>query len=203
VPSAGAAGAACTYIGAAGAAPNVAAAIKDVGTPPATARRTGKATMRLTTSQGPIVISMDAKAAPCAVASFAYLAGKHFFDNTKCHRLTTEGIWVLQCGDPSATGYGGPAYNYAQENLGPKYTRGTVAVANTGQPNSSGSQFFVNYKDNLSLGPDYTMLGTVTAGMDVVDKVAAGGATPADVNAPGDGAPKVEIVLQQVTVTYD
>ena len=82
-------------------------------------------------------------------------------------------------------------------------TSNTVAVANTGEPNSSGSQFFVSYQDNLSLGADYTMLGTVTTGMDVVDKVAAGGVNPTDPNSAGDGAPKVEIVLQQVTVAYD
>ncbi|HTJ40392.1 MAG TPA: peptidylprolyl isomerase [Dactylosporangium sp.] len=181
---------------------NTKAATKDVGVPPAKARNAGKAVMRLTTNLGPIVVDMDAKAAPCAVASFNYLAGKHFFDNTKCHRLTTAGIWVLQCGDPSATGYGGPTYRYAEENLTVPYTRGVVAIANTGEPASSASQFFINYKDNTNLDPLYTVLGTVTTGMDIVDKVAAGGATPSDPNSPSDGTPKVEIVLQQVTVSY-
>jgi peptidyl-prolyl cis-trans isomerase B (cyclophilin B) len=179
----------------------VKAAIKDVGLPPASAR-TVKAVMRITTNLGPIVVDLDGRRAPCAVASYFYLAGKHFFDNTKCHRLTTDGIWVLQCGDPSATGYGGPAYSYAEENLGGVYLRGTVGIANTGQPGTSGSQFFINYKDNTPLDPLYTMLGTVSSGMDVVDKVAAGGANPTDPNSPNDGAPKIEIDLQKVEVGY-
>lgn len=178
-------------------------AIKDVGTPPPAARAASHATMKLTTATGAIVIDLDAKGAPCAVGSFAYLAGKHFFDNTPCHRLTTEGIFVLQCGDPSGTGYGGPAYDYDTENLGAKYTRGTVAVANAGQPTTSGSQFFISYRDNSQLPADYTMLGTVTSGMELVDQVAAGGIGTPDATGPGSGAPKTPFVLQQVTVAYN
>ncbi|MGI5242718.1 peptidylprolyl isomerase [Dactylosporangium sp. CA-139066] len=181
--------------------PSVKAATKDVGVPPATARAR-QAVMRITTNLGPIVIDLDGRRAPCAVASFFYLAGKQFFDNTKCHRLTTGGIWVLQCGDPSASGYGGPAYSYLEENLTDPYLRGTVAIANTGQPGSSGSQFFINYKDNTSLDLNYTMLGKVSTGMDIVDKVAAGGANPTDPSFPSDGTPKVEVDLQKVEVVY-
>ncbi|WP_432972670.1 peptidylprolyl isomerase [Dactylosporangium sp. CA-233914] len=180
---------------------NAGAATKDVGTPPAAARA-AKATMRITTNLGPIEIALDGVKAPCATGSFAFLAGKHFFDNSKCHRLTTSGIWVLQCGDPSGTGYGGPSYRYDTENTGAPYSRGTVAVANAGTPSTSGSQFFFNYKDNPQISPDYTMLGTVTTGMDVVDKVAAGGITADDPNGAGGGPPKTEIVLQSVTVSY-
>ncbi|WP_327000913.1 peptidylprolyl isomerase [Dactylosporangium sp. NBC_01737] len=182
----------------AGSEPNV----KDVGTPPATVPRTGKATMTLTTNLGTVEIAMDPKLAPCAVANFAHLAGKKFFDGTACHRLTTAGLFVLQCGDPSGTGTGGPAYRYAEENLSsrPGYARGSVAVAKTQEPSTSGSQFFISYADNPLLPVDYTPIGTVTKGMDVIDKVAAGGVTPG--NGPDDGAPKIRIVLRQVTVVY-
>ncbi|WP_433204470.1 peptidylprolyl isomerase [Dactylosporangium sp. CS-047395] len=173
---------------------------KDVGVPPATPKA-AKATMRITTNLGDIEIALDGVKAPCATGSFAYLAGKHFFDNTKCHRLTTEGIWVLQCGDPAGDGTGGPAYHYANENTGAPYTRGTVAMANAG-PGTNGSQFFFNYKDNPQIGPDYSMLGTVSKGLDIVDKVAVGGLTAEDPNGAGGGPPKIEIVLRTVTVTY-
>ncbi|MET7426683.1 peptidylprolyl isomerase [Dactylosporangium sp. NPDC005555] len=180
------------------------ASVKDVGTPPAAVPSGAKATMSLATNLGAVEIAMDAKAAPCAVASFSYLAGKKFFDGTACHRLTTAGLFVLQCGDPSGTSTGGPAYQYAEENLGTSagYLRGSVAIARTQQPGTSGSQFFINYADNLPLSADYTRLGTVTKGMDIIDKVAAGGVTPGG-NGPDDGVPKTRIVLQQVTVVYN
>jgi peptidyl-prolyl cis-trans isomerase B (cyclophilin B) len=177
--------------------------IKDVGTPSTTVPRTGKATMTLATNLGTVEIAMDAKLTPCAVASFAYLAGKKFFDDTACHRLTTAGLFVLQCGDPSGTNMGGPAYQYAEENLGtsPGYLRGSVAVARTQERGTSGSQFFINYADNPPLPADYTPIGTVTKGMDVINKVAAGGVNPGT-DSPDDGTPKIRLVLQQVTVVY-
>jgi peptidyl-prolyl cis-trans isomerase B (cyclophilin B) len=187
----------CSYTPAADAIPGT----KDVGVPPA-APKAAPATMKITTNLGAIEIALDGAKAPCATGSFAYLAGKGFFDNSKCHRLTTEGIWVLQCGDPSGTGSGGPSYRYTTENTGAPYARGTVAVANAGTPDSNGSQFFFDYKDNPAIPGQYTMLGTVTKGLDIVDKVAAGGITADDPSGAGGGPPKTEIVLQQVTVTY-
>ncbi|MFI5910418.1 peptidylprolyl isomerase [Dactylosporangium sp. NPDC051541] len=182
--------------------PSTDSGVKDVGVPPATLKA-AKATMSITTNLGAIEIALDGVGAPCATGSFAFLAGKQFFDNTKCHRLTTQGIWVLQCGDPAGDGTGGPAYRYDNENTGAPYLRGTVAIANTGQPTSNGSQFFINYKDNTQLQPNYTMLGQVTKGMEIVDQVAAGGvASDVNANGTGDGPPKTEIVLQKVTVAY-
>jgi peptidyl-prolyl cis-trans isomerase B (cyclophilin B) len=184
---------------AAGNQPNV----KDVGKPPTSVPRAGRATMTLTTNLGTVEIAMDAKLTPCTVASFAYLAGKKFFDGAACHRLTTAGLFVLQCGDPSGTSTGGPAYQYAEENLATRagYLRGSVAVARTQEPGTSGSQFFINYADNPTLPADYTPFGTVTKGMDIIDKVAAGGVTPG-ANGADDGTPKIRIVLQQVSVVY-
>ena len=175
------------------------ATAQNVGIPPTNPRNTGTATMRIETGGEAITVRLYPDKAPCAVGSFAYLAGKGFFDNTGCHRLTTQGIFVLQCGDPSGTGAGGPTYAYAEENVDQPYTRGVVAVANTGQPGSSGSQFFINYRDN-ALPPAYTVFGEVIGGLDVVDKVAAGGDDGS--NGAGDGHPNIETKLTRVTVAY-
>jgi peptidyl-prolyl cis-trans isomerase B (cyclophilin B) len=180
--------------------------VKDVGTPPASGeKRTGTELMTITTNLGDIKVEMDAAHAPCATASFAYLAGKKFFDNSKCHRLVTSGIFVLQCGDPSATGEGGPAYRYAEENLPtgdrPAYPQGTVAIAKTSDPSTSGSQFFIVYKDT-DLDANYTVLGHVTTGLDIVQKVADAGVIPdPSAQSAGDGAPKQELDIKSMTVT--
>jgi peptidyl-prolyl cis-trans isomerase B (cyclophilin B) len=201
-PTATTAGAACTW----GPAGNPAAA--KTGTPPPVAPNKGKATMTIVTNRGKIVIDTNRATTPCTVASFAFLAGKHFFDKTPCHRLTaaSAGIAVLQCGDPTGTGTGGPAYTIPDESLpaggaslpAVTYPRGTVAMANTGQPNSGGSQFFLVYKDS-PLPPAYTKFGTITKGLDVLDKIAAAGET--DSNGPGDGAPKQPVEIISFTVT--
>ncbi|NJC66281.1 peptidylprolyl isomerase [Planosporangium flavigriseum] len=176
-------------------------AAKDVGTPPATGEpRTGTQTMTITTNVGVVTAQIDTAKAPCTAASFTHLAGKKFFDNTPCHRLTTQGIYVLQCGDPSGTGTGGPAYQFANENLPtdkrPAYPAGTIAMANSG-PDTNGSQFFIVYKDT-ELQPDYTVFGKVTQGLDVVQKVAEGGVD--DTNGPGDGGPKTKVTIQSLTM---
>lgn len=154
----------------------------------------------LKTNRGTITIELDGAKAPCTVASFRHLAGLKYFDGTPCHRLTTVGLHVLQCGDPSGTGMGGPTYKFADENLPhgavPPYPRGTVAMANAG-PDTNGSQFFINYKDNR-IDPYYAVIGRVTSGLDVVDKVANAGAEAG--NGAGDGAPKLSITIESFTV---
>ncbi|MCW2716047.1 MAG: putative peptidyl-prolyl cis-trans isomerase cyclophilin type [Frankiales bacterium] len=152
-------------------------------------------TATLTTSQGTVVLALDSAAAPCTVNSFRSLAGAQFFDDTPCHRLTASPqLKVVQCGDPSGTGSGSPGYEFADENLaGATYPRGTVAMANSG-PGTNGSQFFLVYADS-QLPPSYTPFGTVTAGLDVLEKVAAGGSTP-----PGDGKPVLPLQITGVQV---
>jgi len=154
----------------------------------------------ISTNLGIIEIKLDGEAAPCAVASFRHLAGEHFYDRSPCHRLTTQSIWVLQCGDPSGTGTGGPGYKYDDENLpegeSPAYPKGTVAMANAG-PGTNGSQFFICYRDN-PLPASYSVMGTVTKGLDIVEQVAAAGTD--DKNGPGDGTPKRPISITSVTV---
>jgi peptidyl-prolyl cis-trans isomerase B (cyclophilin B) len=132
------------------------------------------------------------------VNSFAFLAGHHYFDNSPCHRLTEQGIFVLQCGDPTGTGRGGPGYTIPDENLAhASYPAGTVAMANTGQPHTGGSQFFFVYADT-DLPPAYTPFGHVVSGLDVLRAVAHQGSD--DTNGPGDGAPLQPVVIESFTV---
>jgi peptidyl-prolyl cis-trans isomerase B (cyclophilin B) len=183
--------------------PELLKSIKDVGTPPASGEpRSGSQTMTVTTNVGVVEIQVDTAHAPCAASSFTHLASKKFFDNTPCHRMTTQGIFVLQCGDPSGTGTGGPSYEFAEENLPtgkrPAYPAGTVALAKTQAPASSSSQFFIVYKDT-ELSADYTVLGKVTKGLDVVQRVADAGVD--DANGPGDGGPKTKVTIQSLTMS--
>ncbi|MYR54740.1 peptidylprolyl isomerase [Streptomyces sp. SID625] len=162
-----------------------------------------KYTMKLATTCGDIDMSLKASAAPHTVNSFDFLAGKGFFDHTKCHRLTTNGIYVLQCGDPTGTGTGGPGYTLPDENLkdtslkGDVYPAGTVAMANTGQKHTGGSQFFLVYQ-NSQLPPNYAPFGTISeSGLTVLKKIAAAGEN----SGAGDGAPNATVVINKATVT--
>jgi peptidyl-prolyl cis-trans isomerase B (cyclophilin B) len=160
-------------------------------------------TVALTTTQGPVTLQLDGKAATCTVASFTHLARAGYFNDTPCHRLTTASIFVLQCGDPTGKGTGGPGYGFATENTpaagsdgNAVYKAGTVAMANSGAANSNGSQFFLVYKDS-PLPPNYTAFGTITQGMDTLQKVADAGVA----DGSGDGAPKLAVQLTTVTVS--
>ena len=171
------------------------AATKNVGQPPnGKVATTGTATVDVVTTQGPMTFSLDRTKAPCTVNNFLYLAGKKYFDGTPCHRVTTgANFGVLQCGDPGGTGSGSPGYTFADE-LDPsgKYTKGVLAMANSG-PNTNGSQFFIVYRDT-QLDPNYTIFGTVTKGIEVAEKVAKAGA-----QTGADGKPKLPITLTTVT----
>ncbi|GAA3361014.1 peptidylprolyl isomerase [Saccharopolyspora gregorii] len=151
----------------------------------------------LSTGQGDIPVTLDHAKAPCAANNFAHLAESKYFDDTDCHRLTTtEGLKVLQCGDPTGTGSGGPGYSFADEvDSQPTYPRGTLAMANSG-PDTNGSQFFIVYGDS-QLPPNYTVFGTVgEPGLQVVDKVAAAG----DDTGQGDGKPKLPVHIDSAKV---
>ena len=153
----------------------------------------------LATNRGNIVINLANSKATCTVNSFVSLAKQSYFSNTKCHRLTTSGIYVLQCGDPTGTGQGGPGYGFGNENLtGAKYTAGTVAMANTGQPDSNGSQFFLVYKNSTTLPANYTPFGTITQGLPILDAIAKAGSDNS--NGTGDGHPKESVVIKSVTI---
>jgi peptidyl-prolyl cis-trans isomerase B (cyclophilin B) len=173
---------------------------RDVGLPPDPARtpKTGSVPFTLTTNQGTITIALDRAKAPCTVQSFVYLASKKFLDGTHCHRLTTsQTLKVLQCGDPSGTGQGGPTYQVRDEGLaGATYKRGTVAMANAG-PNTNGSQFFLVFGDS-QLAPKYTPIGTVSSGLPVLDKIGKAGSDSS--NGPDDGRPVLGVTITTARV---
>jgi peptidyl-prolyl cis-trans isomerase B (cyclophilin B) len=157
-------------------------------------------TAKLTTSAGDITLRLDGTKAPQTVSSFVFLSQKNFYDDTTCHRLTTQGIYVLQCGDPTGTGTGGPGYQYGIENAPAdgRYPAGTVAMARSSDPNSNGSQFFLVYKDTTlpTEGGGYTIFGTVTQGLDVLRQIAAAGTA----DGSGDGAPKQAVTIDSIKV---
>jgi peptidyl-prolyl cis-trans isomerase B (cyclophilin B) len=160
--------------------------------PPPTAGvpTTGTVKYVLKMNEGDVTITMDRAKAPCTVNSFVSLADQGYFDSTKCHRLVDSGIFVLQCGDPTGTGSGGPGYEFANEtDAKESYTAGVVAMANAG-PNTNGSQFFLVWADSTSLDstPDYTIFGRMNkASTDVVASIAASGQDGS--NPAGGGKP--------------
>ena len=166
---------------------------------PATVTKGVNGKMTFVTNCGNIVITTFGKKAPNTVHTIGVLAKAGFFNASLCHRLTTSGLYVLQCGDPRANGMGGPGWNYADENL-PKpinnnYPAGTVAMANSGA-NTNGSQFFLVF-GNTRLDPYYTIWGQITSGLDIVKAIAAKGV----VGGGGDGAPLQKIAIEKVIVS--
>ena len=175
-------------------------ATRKVDPPPSTPTVHGKIPVTMKTSVGTLDLTLDADKAPCTVNSFVSLAKQRFFDKTPCHRLTTAvtQIFVLQCGDPSGTGTGGPGYTIPDEySTSETYGPGTLAMANTGQPDSGGSQFFIVYQDT-PLPSTYTVFGQVSpAGVKLVQQVAKKGTDNAF--GQGDGHPKEKVTLKRVT----
>jgi len=206
----------CTYT-----TSGVAPAAKKVSPPPGTPNYKATYTAAINTNLGTININLLNSKATCTVNSFVHLASAGYFNASQCHRLTTgNGLYVLQCGDPQAKastkltcaqgagspGTGGPGYEFASENLPTgasssgtvTYKAGTVAMANSGGSGTNGSQFFLVYKDS-TLGPDYSPFGTITSGLDILQKVANAG-TSCTYSGPGDGAPKEKVIINSVTI---
>ena len=161
----------------------------------------GTAELAMVTNLGELTLSLDRSATPCAAASLVHLTELGFFDDTPCHRqVDSEGLQVLQCGDPTGTGAGGPTYTSPTEVTGEEtYPRGTVAMANSGQ-GFDGSQFFLVFGDS-QLPPEYTVVGTIDEpGLAVLDVVAANGNDGSLDPSPGGGAPTVPVTIESVTV---
>ncbi|WP_007508640.1 MULTISPECIES: peptidylprolyl isomerase [Pseudofrankia] len=179
---------------------------RDVTLPPAgSSVDTNPAKMVITTNLGTMTATLDAAKAPCTVHALSYLAGKKYFDGTTCHRETSgpdAGIYVLQCGDPTGTGGGSPGFQYKNENTtGVNYNRGVIAMANAG-PDTNGSQFFINYADPSeegaqALAGNYTVVGQITEGLDVLDKITGPGAA----GETGDGEPVTKPQILSFTIT--
>jgi peptidyl-prolyl cis-trans isomerase B (cyclophilin B) len=168
---------------------------KKVDLPPENANVSGDVPVVIESNAGDIPATLDADTTPCTVNSFVSLADQGYFDGTTCHRLTTQGIYVLQCGDPTASGAGGPGYSFEDELSGKEtYEAGTLAMANAG-PDTNGSQFFIVYKDS-QLPPSYAVFGHVDdAGLKVVREIAEKGTKT---GAP-DGPPKEPVEIVSVT----
>lgn len=174
----------------------------------------GTIVVRLKTNQGPMRLTLDREKAPCTVQSFLHLTWHRFYNATTCHRLTAyPTLKVLQCGDPTGTGDGGPGYRFKDElpiDLPPApsdptgarriYARGVLAMANAGA-NTNGSQFFLVYGDS-ALRPNYSIFGSVDdEGLSTLDKVAAGGIVPTPGNpTPLDGTPNLTTDIERAAV---
>ncbi len=187
---------------------------RKVSFPPTTPDYTASYQATINTNLGKITFNLLNSKATCTVNSFVHLAEAGYFNNTQCHRLVTSGIYVLQCGDPTATattkltcsttsniGAGTPGYDFASENLtGAKYPAGTVAMANEGTATSNGSQFFIVYKDSTSgLTASYTPFATVSSGLGIVQNVAKDGYS-CQYASSGGGAPKKKVIIDSVTI---
>lgn len=164
----------------------------------------GTVTVNFTTNQGEIPMELDRALAPCTVNAITDLVEQGYYDDTVCHRMTTGGLAVLQCGDPTGSGSGGPGFQFANEyptdeiedpNTQTIYPRGSIAMANAGA-DTNGSQFFLNYADS-TLAPNYTYFGDVTEeGLETLDAIAEKGVE----GGASDGAPAEEVRIESATV---
>ncbi|MEY2634494.1 MAG: hypothetical protein RIS75_434 [Actinomycetota bacterium] len=156
-------------------------------------------TWKLLLNCGEVEAKLFPDKAPITVNSMKFLSEQNFYDGVQCHRLTTSGLYVLQCGDPTGTGMGGPGYSIPEENkpeqVENNYPAGTLAMARSQAPGSGGSQFFIVYEDT-TLGADYTIFGQITKGLDLIKEIAAagvdGGAT--------DGTPFIKTAILNAEV---
>lgn len=146
----------------------------------------------LRTDKGEIVVALDAKKAPTTVNNFASLAARGFYNDTTFHRVIPG--FMAQGGDPTGTGAGGPGYTIPDEANDLTHERGVISMANTGQPNSGASQFFITYAPQPHLNGKHTVFGRVTRGMDVLEKL-----TPRDPQSrpPFSGDRLLEVVIEE------
>jgi len=173
---------------------------REVTPPPADPEVSGKVSVVVRTTVGDLNFVLDAKHAPCTVSSFLSLAEQDYYDDTQCHRIgVVPGFPMLQCGDPTATGGGGPGYTIPDETTGNEtYSAGTLAMANTGAPNTGGGQFFLVFGD-MSLPPSYTVFGKMDAStIRILQDVAAKGHN--DEYGDGTGRPNEPVTFEDVVI---
>ena len=165
--------------------------------PPAQEPTSGDVSVALALPGGTVTVALDRPGTPCTVGNFVHLATAKYYDGTPCHRVTVaDGFGVLQCGDPTGTGGGGPGYTFADETTPDMtYPAGTIAMANAG-PDTNGSQFFLVYADT-QLAANYTVFGTVTSGLDVLKAIADKGTA----DGSQDGPPAQPVTIATATVT--
>jgi peptidyl-prolyl cis-trans isomerase B (cyclophilin B) len=155
--------------------------------------------LTLTTNCGTIEIALDAMA-PFTVTQMAALVRAKYFDKSLCHRLAVRGFYMLQCGDPTASGGGNPGFEYSDENLPftakSRYPAGTVAMANSG-PNTNGSQFFMVFQDSGVLDPNYSVWGKITKGIEILRYIGDLGVE----NPKGIGEPRIKFAIERARVS--
>lgn len=147
----------------------------------------------VTTNKGEFTIALDPETGPVAANNFVFLARNQYFDNTVCHRIIPN--FVVQCGDPTASGSGGPGYTIVDEPPAPgQYQIGSIAMAKTPAPDSAGSQFFIiTGSDGAALPPEYALFGQVVDGLDTTVNAMAAAGTP-------DGNPSEPIEIQSIRI---
>ncbi|MFE7708224.1 peptidylprolyl isomerase [Streptomyces sp. NPDC057486] len=181
---------ACSY--------NLTNGAKTVGIPTFDAQEAARPyTAEVVTNRGTITFEALTDKAPCTTNSFSFLARKGYYDGSRCHRVTTRGIFVLDCGDPKGEGTADPGYFFQDENLdGAEYPAGTVAMSKA-VPGRNGSQFFISYADpDFSMPSEWTPFGKVLSGLDVLKEIARNGTQ----DGSSDGRPKKAVVIKSVTV---
>ena len=184
---------------------------RDVGQPPTEGNPeegTRPATFTFN-SLSPVTATLNITDAPCSVASFSYLAGRQYFDNTKCTEITEEG--ALHCGDITGDGLGGPTYTFYDENVpaatdpsappsgstAPAYPAGTIALTSP-TPGQNGSQFLIFFKDFNPAQPQYSIIGSVATGLETVQEI---GKTETVANSAGKKVvPKSDVLITSLTV---
>lgn len=194
--------------------PQGTAADREVTVPESDQPAEGTAAVTFTINGSEIPLTLDRASAPCTVAAVVSLVDEGYYNDTPCHRITVpqgqEGLAVLQCGDPTGTGTGGPGFTIQDEqptDLGPAsmagaslYPRGTVAMAKTAMPDSAGSQFFLVYADS-ALPPEYAVLGTVDdSGLAALDAITDAGARSDDPSDPDNQVPRDEVLISEAVV---
>ncbi|MFF8712095.1 peptidylprolyl isomerase [Streptomyces sp. NPDC015184] len=154
-------------------------------------------TAEIVTNRGTVTFEALTDKAPCTTNSFSFLARKGYYDGSACHRVTTRGIYVLDCGDPEGKGAADPGYFFQDENLdGAKYSAGTLAMSKTA-PGRNGSQFFISYADpDFPMSSEWTPFGKVVSGLGVLKEIAGDGTR----DGSTDGRPKKAVVIKSVTV---
>jgi cyclophilin family peptidyl-prolyl cis-trans isomerase len=161
--------------------------------PPMSIDPSKKYTATIDTSMGTMKAELFADEAPATVNNFVFLARQGFYDGVTFHRVINN--FMVQTGDPTGTGTGGPGYRFNDEPVKRKYVRGTLAMANAG-PNTNGSQFFIVHKD-YPLPPNYTIFGQLTDGLDVLDKIAT---TPTGPGRGGPDTPRTPITITSIKI---
>ena len=152
----------------------------------------------ISTTMGDIDVKLLVEDAPRTVNNFVFLAREGFYENVKFHRIIKD--FMVQTGDPTGTGSGGPGYRFPDEPVVRKYEKGILAMANAG-PNTNGSQFFIVHGSAVNLPPNYTIFGTVTRGMDVVDAIAS---SPVGRSPSGEQSmPQTDIRIKLVGVSSE